>query len=118
MALRTTHYLTGKVVRPEAFNYSPKKIRSGLKLGKLRYNYDTDEDVLEKKCKQCGDWLPLSHEFWYSFRCNTSQRDFDQPKCKVCEHANRTDYLKVKAEKDKQLEPVLAHKKLLNSIFK
>src|SRR3990167_345484 len=46
---------------------------------RLHSNCRYRENLEEKKCKKCGEWKPITREFWYYV-----QKKWPQPPCKKC----------------------------------
>ncbi|WP_318493380.1 hypothetical protein [Photobacterium leiognathi] len=99
----------------DAFNYSNRQIKGGIKRGVLRYDSEGD---LEKCCTRCADWLPLDTDFWHSYKSNTDNRKVVQPHCRVCEQA-RKNYTKKKEIIDTTSVLVMMKlEKLLRQVFR
>lgn len=82
-----------QLLHPSEFHISSKLFAKRLAKGTIRIG--ADKDCIERKCAQCGDWLPLTNEFFYR---NARNPDGAYRICRVCARESRN------AQKRKQRE--------------
>lgn len=73
-----------QLLHPSEFHIGSKLFAKRLTKGTIRIG--ADKDCIEKKCTRCGDWLPLTKEFFHGAKNNP---DGAYNNCRACELERR-----------------------------
>lgn len=78
-----------------AFNPNPQRKAILIRQKTLREG----QDGLEKRCTFCGEWLPFSDEYWYSYRAKHIGYRRTQPHCRFCDQEKQAQRRAAKAKR-------------------